>query len=229
MPILNRSLLRLLLAAVLAVFASPATSAQTPEERAAQVADAVDKHYNDLKSLKANFVESYRGAGLARTESGTLTLKRGGKMRWDYTEPRTKLFVTDGKTAYFYVPGERQARKTEMKKLDDLRSPLRFLLGRTKLKKELEQLTLSREAKPSAPENVVLRGVPKHLADRVAQVLIEVNPKAQIVRLHIEELDGSTTEFRFSDLVENVTLADSQFRFTPPAQVEVIEATEIGP
>ncbi len=66
-----------------------------------------------------------------------LWLKRPGKMLWDYREPQPKVFVTDGKWAWFYVPGERQARKAAVKKLDDLRSPLRYLLGKTKLERNL--------------------------------------------------------------------------------------------
>ncbi len=101
-----------------------------------RVADGVDKHYNGLASLEAGFSESYRGGGLARSESGTMWLKKPGKMRWEYDNPVKKLFVTDGKTAWFYVPGERQARRAAVKRLDDLRSPLRYLLGHTKLEKE---------------------------------------------------------------------------------------------
>src|SRR5437660_620217 len=79
---------------------------------------AVDRHYNSLETFRANFTEIYSGNGVSRNESGTLTLKRPGKMRWDYVQPQPKLFLSDGKTAYFYVPGERQARKTSVKKLD---------------------------------------------------------------------------------------------------------------
>ena len=102
------------------------------------LAAAVDVHYNHLHSLQAEFTEVYRGSGMERTESGTLWLKKPGKMRWEYRSPREKLFVSDGKDAWFYVPEDRQARKTAAKKLEDVRSPLAFLLGKTKLEKELQ-------------------------------------------------------------------------------------------
>src|SRR6267154_5465740 len=97
------------------------------------IAAAVDSHYNSLQTFKSDFTEIYTGGGISRNESGTLLLKRPSRMRWDYHQPREKLFVSDGRTAYFYVIGERQARKTSVKKLDDLRSPLRYLLGKTRL------------------------------------------------------------------------------------------------
>src|SRR5271169_1810303 len=80
------------------------------------VAAAVDEHYNRLRTLQAEFTEVYRGAGIERTESGTLWLKKPGKMRWEYRSPREKLFVSDGRDAWFYVPGDHQARKTLAKK-----------------------------------------------------------------------------------------------------------------
>src|ERR1051325_10074550 len=78
-------------------------------------ANAVDEHYNHLKSFKAEFTEVYQGDGISRTESGTLWLKKPGRMRWEYRVPREKLFLIDSQTAYFYVTGDRQAKKTPAK------------------------------------------------------------------------------------------------------------------
>ena len=190
------------------------------------LADKVDQRYNYLKTLEARFTETYAGAGMSRTESGTLLMKKPGKMRWDYDQPHPKLFVTDGSTAWFYVPGERQARRTPVKQLDDLRSPLRYLLGKTKLEKELDGLSLAPDAKPVDSADVVLRGVPKGMHDRVTQTLLEVTPDGFIVRIVVEELDGSVTEFRFLQQKENVQVLDQQFHFVPPAGVEVVAGTE---
>ncbi len=110
-----------------------------------------------------------------------------------------------------------------MKELDDLRSPLRYLLGKTKLEKEFQGLSLAPDVPPIQPGDTVLRGIPTGMADRVSDVLIEVTPQGQIVRLIAHETDGATTEFRFSNIVDNAAAADSQFRFTPPAGVEMVE------
>lgn len=186
------------------------------------VARAVDSHYNNLKTLKADFVQIYQGPGVSRAESGVLWLKKPGKMRWEYHQPSEKLFVSDSQTAYFYVPGERQARKTAVKNLDDLRSPLRYLLGKTKLEKELEALSLAPDISPLHPGDQVLRGIPKTMKDRVSEVLLEVNPKNQLVRILVHELDGTTTDFQFSQIAEDLPAADSMFHFKPPAGVETI-------
>jgi outer membrane lipoprotein carrier protein len=144
-------------------------------------------------------------------------------MRWEYRSPREKLFLSDGKQAWFYVPGDQQARRAPVKKLDDLRSPLRFLLGKTKLEKELEGLSFAPDLPPLNAGGVVLRGVPKALADRVSQVILEITPQNLISRIELEEVDGSVTEYRFSEQKENVGVAERQFTFDRPPGVEVIE------
>ncbi len=210
---------------VLALATAIAYASPTPDVHA--IAQAVDERYNHLRSLQADFTEIYRGAGMERTESGTLWLKKPGKMRWQYRSPREKLFLSDGKDAWFYLPGERQVRRTAVKKLDDLRSPLAFLLGKTKLEKELQALSLAPDVAPLATEDVVLRGVPKSLADRVSQVLLEITPQHWISRIVIEQVDGSVTEYRFTNQRENVAVSDQQFEFAVPDGVEVIDG-ELG-
>src|SRR5271163_1317300 len=105
----------------------------------------VDDHYNHLSSLRARYTEHYAGMGLDRTESGTLVLKKPGRMRWSYDQPVGKVFVLDGKFGWFYTPGDSQASRVPAKQMDDLRSPLRFLLGHTQLQKELDSLTVTPE------------------------------------------------------------------------------------
>jgi len=187
------------------------------------VAAAVDAHYNHLHTLEAQFTELYRGSGMERTESGTLWLKKPGKMRWEYRSPKEKLFVSDGRDAWFYVPDDRQARKMNAKKLEDVRSPLAFLLGKTKLEKELQGLSLAPDVTPLAAGDVVLRGVPQAVADRISEIVVEVTPEHQIARILLEDVDGSTTEYRFTEQKEDVAVADGRFAFKPPAGTETVE------
>jgi outer membrane lipoprotein carrier protein len=208
----------------LALLSAGAVAADGP----LSLARAVDDHYNRLKTLQAEFTETYRGAGIDRTETGTLWLKKPGKMRWEYRSPKEKLFVSDGQAAWFYVPGDRQVRKTQVRKLEDLRSPLAFLLGKTKLEKELQGLSFAPDQRPVEAGNTVLRGVPKALENRVSQVQLEITPARQIRRLVVEEVDGSTTEYEFREIREDKALGDGQFRFAPPPGVETVTG-DLGP
>src|SRR5260370_35072108 len=103
-------------------------------------------------------------------------------MKWEYHGPGEKRLLTDSENAYFYVPGEPQARKASLRKIDDIRSPLRYLLGKTKLAKELDGLSLAPDVAPLRAGGTVLRGVPKGMRDRLPQWLLEIYPAHQITR-----------------------------------------------
>jgi outer membrane lipoprotein carrier protein len=206
---------------VAALLVTPCLRGQTVDVSA--TARAVDDHYNQLKSFKGSFTEIYQAPGVSRNESGTVWLKKPGRMRWEYREPKEKLFLTDSENAYFYVPGERQARKTPLKKIDDIRSPLRYLLGKTKLEKELDHLSLAPDIAPLQPGGVVLRGIPKGMTDRISEVLLEISPGHQITRIVLHGVDDASTDFRFSEMQENIPVADSFFRFNPPPGVQMIQ------
>ncbi len=177
----------------------------------------VDEHYNHLKSLRAHYAERYSGMGMNREEEGTLLLKKPGRMRWSYDAPAGKVFVLDGKFAWFYTPGDSQATRAPAKELDDLRSPLRFLLGHTQLKKELGELTVT-------PDGTEFRisGVPKGMEQRVKALSLWVTPEGRIDRMRVDEIDGALTEFTFSKMQENAPVKDADFAFLPPDGVTVV-------
>jgi outer membrane lipoprotein carrier protein len=187
---------------------------------AKDLARRVDGHYNQLHSLKAGFTESYEGLGIRRTESGTLLLVKPGRMKWEYSKPAGKLFLLDGKFAWFYSLGDSQVQRIPAKELDDLRSPLRFLLGRTELEKELDGLTLR-----SAPNGqFALSGQPKGQENRVARLTLTVTADGTITAIEIEESDGALTRFNFTSEQPNATIPAQTFHFTPPAGVPVVDA-----
>jgi len=179
----------------------------------------VDDHYNHLHTLRARYIEHYAGMGLNRTESGTLTLKKPGLMRWSYDAPPGKVFVLDGHFAWFYTPGDAQVSRTPAKQLDDLRSPLRFLLGHTQLAKELDNITTT----PTGP-NFQIAGVPRGMAQRLRALTLIVTPTGIIQSMKIEETDGPITDFTFTNIEENTPIPASDFVFTPPPNLPIVNA-----
>jgi outer membrane lipoprotein carrier protein len=183
------------------------------------LAHRIDQRYNRLHSLKAAFTESYAGLGVHRSESGTLLLLKPGRMRWDYTSPPGKLFLLDGKFAWFYSQGDAQVQRIPEKQLDDLRSPLRFLLGHTELEKELTGITLT-----TAPDGqLTLTGQPKGQEKRIPRLALTVTPAGAITGIEIEEIDGAITRFTFSGEVPDAAIPPGAFRFNPPPGVRVID------
>lgn len=178
----------------------------------------VDDHYNHLKTLRTRYAEHYTGMGMDRTERGTLELAKPGKMRWAYDVPAGKLFVLDGKSGWSYTPGDPQVERIPAKRLDDLRSPLRFLLGHTELKKELDSLSVVNDG-----GGYRISGVPKGMSQRVKLLALEVDAAGAIQSMRLEEVDGAVTEFSFTEMKENVPLNPREFIFTPPVGVGVVD------
>ncbi len=197
-----------------ALAASPANIAPLT---AAELAARVDAHYNQLHGLRVQFTETYQGMGIQRTETGTLLLAKPGRMRWSYAQPSGKLFLIDGKFGYAYTPGDAQAEKYPAKQLDDLRSPLRFLLGHTKLEKELTGLTMTTDGNIDQ-----LHGTPKNMAQRVSQVDLTVTADGTIQAIEWKDIDGSTTMFQLTGEQANPTIGPKDFSFEPPAGVSII-------
>jgi outer membrane lipoprotein carrier protein len=185
------------------------------------VAQLVDSHYNKLHSLRADFIESYSGLGITRSEGGALLLLKPGRMRWDYSSSAGKVFLIDSKYAWFYAPGSAQVQRIPAKQLDDLRSPLRFLLGHTQIEKELTGLRLA-----TAPNgNYALTGQPRGQENRIRRVSLTIAPDTgAILAIEIEEADGALTSFTFRGEQTNVAIPESTFHFTPPAGVPVVDA-----
>lgn len=197
----------------------PAPAKDSPADVHA-LAQRVDQHYNKLHSLKAGFTESYVGLGMHRQESGTLLLLKPGRMRWDYSSPAGKVFLLDGKYAWFYTQGDAQVQRLKAKELDDLRSPLRFLLGHTQLEKELTHLTV----KPAANGEFTLTGQPKGQEARIPRLALTVTTDGAITAIEIEEVDGAITSFTFTGEVPDAPIPPRTFHFNPPAGVPVIDA-----
>ena len=197
--------------------------AQEHSPSAHDLAQHVDRHYNQLHSLKAGFIESYEGLGIKRTESGTLLLLKPGRMKWEYSLPAGKLFLLDGKYAWFYSRGDSQVQRIPAKELDDLRSPLRFMLGHTKLEKELSNLKLV----PCSGSNChfwKLTGQPRGQENRVARLTLAVTAEGAIAGIEIEEADGALTRFTFTGEQPNAAIPAETFHFTPPYGVPVVDA-----
>ena len=201
-----------------------ATTARGADAALDQYVRALEASYRSVRTLRADFTQTYVWGGRKRVESGTVVFAKGGRMRWDYRQPIEKLFVSDGKNVFFYVPQDNQVNRTSVKSSEDFRVPFRLLLSRLDLGKIFSRIEFADQALDAEPGNRVLRGLPKQrLEEAYEQVLFEVTPSADIRRLLVFYPDRSSMEFVFSDVEKNVAVQSSIFRFTPPPGTEVID------
>jgi len=209
-------MLALVIAAML-----PSAAAAVPAADAA-LAQAllrrVEQHHAHTSDLVARFSQSYRSGMLGReiTERGVVSVKRPGRMRWEYKDPEPKLFVSDGRTFYFYVPADKQVIVSEQ---DEQRSlAARLLSGKGGLAEEFD-VTLE-----SPPEEGVVRLklVPRREQPDVQRAFLDVEPSGRIRSILLDDVQGNRTRFRFESVRENVGLRDELFRFQTPSGVELI-------
>jgi len=198
----------------------------------------VESSYRAVKSWKADFVQVYRAGDRERRETGTVILARGGKMRWDYRSPESKLFLADGKTTELYVPDDKQLMRTPEKASEDYRAPFTLLLARVNLHRVFGRIEDAdpgrRQAEPlnsqlgalsevEGQAGRVLRCFPKRADEGYDEVEVELTPALDVRRLVIQFSDRSVMEFTFDRIERNVAAPASLFTFVPPVGTDVID------
>jgi outer membrane lipoprotein carrier protein len=179
----------------------------------------VETRYNKTKTLQVLFHEDYTPPGRAkRSESGTLALRKPGKMRWDYDQPKGKLFVSDGKFLWLYTPDGNRAERMKLKESDDMRAPLAFLLGKLDFQKEFRNL----QAKP---EGTDMRITAEPKTDNLPYSAVEfvVATDQHIKGVKVTGFDRSILEFRFDQEKVDPPLDGKLFQFQPPKGAQMVE------
>jgi outer membrane lipoprotein carrier protein len=184
----------------------------------------LEASYHDVRTLHAAFTQQYRWGEQTRLESGDVYLARGGRMRWEYRRPLDKLFLSDGKNVWLYVPEEKQATRSSVKSSEDIRIPLRLLLARVDLYKVFGKIEFADQAFPAAPGSRILRANPRRPEEQgFEEVLFEVDPAFDLRRLIVVYSDHSRMDFTFSLIQRNLPLSGGLFHFNPPSGTELIE------
>ena len=186
---------------------------------------SVETRYNRATTLQVLFHEEYTppgpGGGPARrSESGRLMLQKPGRMRWDYSQPQGKLFISDGKFMWLYTPAENRAEKMKLQESDDMRAPLAFLLGKLNFEKEFRNV----QARPEgAGAGTRITAEPKTDSLPYSAVEFVVTAQNRIREVKVTGFDNSTLDFTFEEESLNPPLDGKLFQFQAPPGAEVVE------
>src|SRR5947209_6263954 len=204
-----------------------AANGRAADRTAPELAEALQRKYDAVKDFSADFVHTYQGGVLKKqlTERGRVLIKKPGKMRWDYTAPEKKQFVSDGARIYFYIPADRQVVVSSVPPNAEATTPALFLAGKGRLTSEFTPSLIDVPAGLPAG-TVALKLVPKTRQPDYDWLVLAVDP----VTLAIEGLvtidaQGGTSTFAFTNLKQNVGLADNDFTFKIPRGVDVVTDT----
>ena len=210
-----------LLALAPALLAAPAPAlAQTLDE----VVAGVEATYGRINDLKAEFTQVSHNKSLGQDikAEGTVSLKKGGKLRWDYKSPSPQQIVSDGVNFWVYTPELNQVNKGEAPKA--LAGPAgSFLAGLGKLRDEFSVRFLNPAAKVDGAGRPVLDLTPKNPTPLLTRLVLTVDPKDYIVRQAVlyDQL-ANTVTMTFTKVVPNSGLPDSLFTFVPPKGAAVV-------
>ena len=151
-------------------------------------------------------------------------------MRWEYETPVERLCVSNGKTVFFYLPEEKQVQKTKVKESRDQRIPFLFLLGKGNFKRDFSKVEWASDEKPFFQGNRVLLAYPKKGIDEFARILMEFSPQTfQLQRVTVFDVDGTTSEFVFTNIQQDLGTAAGIFEFKAPPGTEVIVGVTLDP
>jgi len=212
-----------------AAVAAPATATATARLDVKAVTAEVQKRYDGASDFRARFSQTLTSAAMGRktNSSGEVAFKKPGRMRWDYEKPDRSTYVTDGGVLWLYEPDDKQAFKQELK-ASQLPAALAFLTGKGKLASEFE-ITFADKAAYGTAADYVLVLSPKVAEAQVKSLLFIVDPKTFDVRESvITDGQGNVNDIVFADIRVNTKIPDSQFKFTPPAGVRVIDTAKLG-
>jgi outer membrane lipoprotein carrier protein len=194
---------------------------------ASELAQALQRKIDLVQDFSADFVHTYQGGVLKKqlTERGTVLIKKPGRMRWDYTAPERKQFVSDGAKVYFYIPADKQVIVSSVPPNAEATTPALFLAGKGRLTSEFTPSFVDLPAGVQAG-SLALKLVPKSKQQDYDWLVLAVDPATLAIRgLVTIDAQGGTSTFAFTNLKQNVGLADNQFTFKIPRGVDVVTDT----
>lgn len=209
---------------------APAPAAPAPSGSAApaakmsatDVSAQVQKAYVSITAYEADFEQKYnmKAFGQEKTSKGHVLFEKPGKMRWDYTEPKDNVVVSDGTTLWSYVAADKQARKM-MVKDSQMPTALAFLTGKGDLAKEFN-LELMDATKLNFTGGYVLKATPKVATNLYNFVLFYVDASTYHVRrVLIVDAQDNRNRFDFTKPVVNGKVPAGKFTWSPPPGVTV--------
>src|SRR2546425_4236780 len=139
----------------------------------------IESSYSRMTDLRAEFAHSAFNRSLNETvpAKGTVYLKKGGKLRWEFTEPTPQEIVSDGKKLWVYTPTLNQANVADAP--EALAGPAgSFLAGLGRLRTEFQVRFLNPAQPKDADGHWVLDLTPKQPLPTLARLILALDAKS---------------------------------------------------
>ncbi|PYM93140.1 MAG: hypothetical protein DME04_12390 [Candidatus Rokuibacteriota bacterium] len=211
---------KVVVALVLTLAAAGSARGQTLDD----VVRDVEASYARMTDLRAEFTQSAFNKSLNQTipAKGTVYLKKGGKLRWEYTEPTAQEIVSDGKKLWVYTPTLNQANVGDAP--EALAGPAgSFLAGLGRLRAEFNVRFLNPAQPKDAEGNWVLDLTPKQPLPTLTRLILSLEGRGWEVRKAVvHDQFENTVTMRFTKVAVNSGLPDRTFTFVAPKGVAIV-------
>lgn len=192
--------------ALMGVVALPMSSYANPNANLAKL-------LGNVKSMSADFNQTTKGSKTT-TFTGSMSMERPNKFRWDIKSPSEQLIVANANTLWVYDKDLMQA--TRQSTNDQVgETPALLLSGNPNQIAQNFSVT-----QPVAGKNYYVL-TPKK-STNFQSLSISFNSGKPVMMVLNDNL-GQTTTIRFSNIKMNGKIPANTFSFTPPAGVDVIE------
>jgi outer membrane lipoprotein carrier protein len=191
----------------------------------AAIVDAIQKQYDATDTFQARFVQrSYlKILGQSQKAEGSVSIKKPGKMKWDYKAPDRQILVSNDQGLWLYLPDEKQVTKMKAQSIYSSNTPALFLAGRGKL---TESFTIGSVTEKSGV--YIAEFIPKDKAQNLSKMVLLADKKNyQIVGSRVYDNLGNKTEILFSSTQTNPNLENKLFQFEVPKGVELIDLSSM--
>ena len=194
------------------------------DDKARQVAFAVQAFYDQTKSVEAEFHQTYYNRLYDRYDrsNGSVRFQKPGKMRWDYAAPNGKIIVSNGKRLSVFEPGEgKEPGQVFERAISDSELPLAlsFLTGTGKLADEFTFRLLD-AAQQGFAAGYVLELLPKTKNPHYERILfyVDADPKrvGLVHRVLIVDGSGNRNRIDFKAPRFNRAIEARIFDWQPP-------------
>lgn len=176
----------------------------------------VQDNYKDLKDAKAEFsmTEKFSG-GKSSSSSGTIMIQKENKYK---IKTKSYILVTDGITSWSYSPSKKQVVIDNYKDDGSTFSPNKFLFNYP----ENFYSDYIGDEKVNKKDCFVLKLTPRNKGN-IKSAKIWVDQSEYFIRKITITTSESTKTYTLKSIVLNPGLSSSEFKFTPPEGVEVID------
>ena len=210
----GRQALRRAFCAALAGCALAAFAARADDDAVSRV----ERYLAGVRTISASFVQVVRDRENRITEraTGTLSLARPDRFRWDYLKPYQQVIVADGKQLWLYDPDLQQVTVRGLE--EGLGStPAMLLSGAGRLEDSFTSIGTERDG-----DWTWWRLKPRATNSDFESVSLALGGKGELAAMELTDKLGQTTRIDFEGLRRNSPVDESLFRFEPPPGADVI-------